>query len=72
MNQQLKVHLALFSVALIYAANYSIAKTVMPVYVKPFGLIVIRVVSAAVFFGILSREGTCRPPGGLQGRSGGD
>src|SRR5687768_17617888 len=55
MNQQLKVHLALFSVALIYAANYSIAKSVMPTYVKPFGLIVIRVVSAAIFFGILSR-----------------
>jgi len=55
MSNQLKVHLALFSVALIYAANYSIAKTVMPVYVKPFGLIVIRVVSAAVFFGLLSR-----------------
>ena len=55
MNQQLKVHLALFSVALIYAANYSIAKTVMPEYVKPFGLIVIRVVSAAIFFGLLSR-----------------
>ena len=55
MNQLLKVHLALFSVALIYAANYSIAKTVMPAYVKPFGLIVIRVVSAAIFFGFLSR-----------------
>jgi len=55
MNQQLKVHLALFSVALIYAANFSIAKTVMPEFVKPFGLIVIRVVSAALFFGILSR-----------------
>lgn len=55
MNQQLKVHLALFSVALIYGANYSIAKTVMPEYVKPFGLIVIRVVSAALFFGLLSR-----------------
>lgn len=55
MNQQLKVHAALFSVALIYAANYSIAKTVMPEYVKPFGLIVIRVVSAAIFFGFLSR-----------------
>src|SRR5688572_20769720 len=55
MNQQVKVHLALFSVALIYGANYSIAKTVMPAYVNPFGLIVIRVVSAALFFGLLSR-----------------
>jgi drug/metabolite transporter (DMT)-like permease len=55
MNQQFKIHLALFSVALIYGANYSIAKTVMPAYVNPFGLIVIRVVSAALFFGFLSR-----------------
>jgi drug/metabolite transporter (DMT)-like permease len=55
MTQQLRVHLALFSVALIYAANYSIAKTVMPAYVQPFGLIVIRVVSAALFFGVLSK-----------------
>ncbi|RIJ34135.1 DMT family transporter [Pontibacter oryzae] len=55
MNKQIQVHLALFLVALIYGSNYSIAKEVMPVYVGPFGLIVIRVVSAAIFFGIFSR-----------------
>ena len=54
MNQKVKVHLALILVALIYGSNYSIAKEVMPVYIKPFGLIVIRVVSAAIFFWILS------------------
>jgi len=42
-------------VALIYGSNYSIAKEVMPTYVGPFGLIVIRVVSAAIFFGFFSR-----------------
>ncbi len=42
-------------VALIYGSNYSIAKEVMPAYVGPYGLIVIRVVSAALFFGIFSR-----------------
>jgi drug/metabolite transporter (DMT)-like permease len=48
------VHAALFLVALIYGSNYSIAKEVMPEYVGPFGLIVIRVVSAALFFGIFA------------------
>ena len=51
----MQVHAALFLVALIYGSNYSIAKEVMPEYVGPFGLIVIRVVSAAIFFGIFSR-----------------
>jgi drug/metabolite transporter (DMT)-like permease len=55
MSKQVQVHAALFLVALIYGSNYSIAKEVMPTYVGPFGLIVIRVVSAALFFGIFSR-----------------
>lgn len=55
MNKQVQVHGALFLVALIYGSNYSIAKEVMPFYIGPFGLIVIRVVSAALFFGVFSR-----------------
>ncbi|WP_299824035.1 DMT family transporter [uncultured Pontibacter sp.] len=55
MNRQVQVHGALFLVALIYGSNYSIAKEVMPAYVGPFGLIVIRVVSAALFFGVFAR-----------------
>jgi drug/metabolite transporter (DMT)-like permease len=55
MSKQVQVHGALFLVALIYGSNYSIAKEVMPYYVGPYGLIVIRVVSAAIFFGIFSR-----------------
>jgi len=55
MSKQMQVHAALFLVALIYGSNYSIAKEVMPAYVGPFGLIVIRVVPAAIFFGIFSR-----------------
>lgn len=51
----MQVHASLFLVALIYGSNYSIAKEVMPTYVGPFGLIVIRVVSAAIFFGFFSR-----------------
>lgn len=55
MSKSVQVHAALFLVALIYGSNYSIAKEVMPAYVGPFGLIVVRVVSAALFFGIFSR-----------------
>jgi drug/metabolite transporter (DMT)-like permease len=55
MSKQVQVHAALFLVALIYGSNYSIAKEVMPTYVGPFGLIVIRVVCAAIFFGIFAR-----------------
>ncbi|ALI97713.1 DMT family transporter [Rufibacter tibetensis] len=54
MNRQVQVHGALFAVALIYGANYSIAKEIMPDYVLPFGLIVLRVVSAVLVFGGLS------------------
>ena len=55
MNKQVQVHASLFLVALIYGSNYSIAKEVMPEYVGPFGLILIRVVPAALFFGIFAR-----------------
>jgi drug/metabolite transporter (DMT)-like permease len=43
-----RVHLALFLVSLIYAATFSIAKEVMPAYIKPMGLIGIRVWGAII------------------------
>jgi drug/metabolite transporter (DMT)-like permease len=43
MTKSTKVHLSLFLVSLIYAATFSIAKEVMPNYIKPMGLITIRV-----------------------------
>jgi drug/metabolite transporter (DMT)-like permease len=43
MTKSTKVHLSLFLVSLIYAATFSIAKEVMPYYIKPMGLITIRV-----------------------------
>ena len=42
-------HIAMFLVALIYAANFTIAKPVMAgdtPYVKPFGFIMLRVIAA--------------------------
>ncbi|MDK2771605.1 MAG: DMT family transporter [Flavobacterium sp.] len=41
-------------VALIYGATFTIAKDVMPTYVQPFGLILIRVLGACTLFWIVS------------------
>jgi drug/metabolite transporter (DMT)-like permease len=48
MSQKVKVHIALWIVTLIYAATFSIAKQVMPLYIKPFGFILLRVSVASV------------------------
>jgi drug/metabolite transporter (DMT)-like permease len=55
MKNLLRVHAALFTAALIYAANYSLSKDVMPHFARPFGLVTLRILGAALFFGILSR-----------------
>lgn len=43
-------HVAVFSANLLYGANYSIAKMVMPAVIKPYGFIVLRVWTAALLF----------------------
>lgn len=48
-------HLALLFVSLIYGANYSIAKMVMPTYLGASGFIIFRIGGAGVLFWILSR-----------------
>ncbi|MEQ8359859.1 MAG: DMT family transporter [Cytophagales bacterium] len=53
MPSKYTIHAVLFSVGAIYAGNYIIAKEVMPEYVGPFGLIVIRVIIAAAVFWII-------------------
>lgn len=55
MSRNLKAHLAVLLANLIYGANYSIAKTVMPAYIQPFGFIVMRVGVAAVLFFLTAR-----------------
>ncbi len=52
MNKQanLLAHIALFTTNFIYAANYSIAKLVMPAFIPPFGFIVLRVSAACILF----------------------
>ncbi|WP_338767004.1 DMT family transporter [Bernardetia sp. ABR2-2B] len=52
-DKTILVHLALFAVALIYGANYTIAKEVMPVYISPSATILMRVLGASVLFWIL-------------------
>ncbi len=47
-SKLLFVHLSLFLVAIIYGATFTIAKEVMPAFIHPFGLIVIRVSGATL------------------------
>ncbi len=48
------VHIALFTVALIYGVTFSLVKDIMPFYLQGFGFIVIRVGGAALLFLLLS------------------
>ncbi len=52
--KNLKVHSALFLVALLYGANYSIAKVALPQYLEPFGFILLRITVATALFWIFS------------------
>jgi len=54
LNKTLQAHLALLVVNLIYGANYSIAKEVMPAYVQPFAFVLMRVGGALILFWIVS------------------
>lgn len=48
MKTIVKVHIALFIVSLIYAATFTIAKEIMPAFVKPSAFILMRVSVAAI------------------------
>ena len=55
MSKTFKVHLSLFIVSLIYGATFTIAKEVMPLYVKPFAFIMLRIWVAAIFLFLFHR-----------------
>lgn len=56
MSKALHAHLSLFVVALIYGANYSIAKIVLDGhYLKPIGFITIRICAAGILFTLFHR-----------------
>ena len=50
MPSKFKIHSALLIVGIIYGANYSIAKIVMPYYIGPFGIIFIRVIIGTALY----------------------
>jgi drug/metabolite transporter (DMT)-like permease len=52
MKPMWKAHAALLGANLIYGANYSLAKEVMPAYIGPSGMIVLRVSGAILLFGL--------------------
>ena len=54
MDKRTVALMAAFGASLIYAINHTIAKGVMPVYIKPFGFIFLRVIGAASLFWIAS------------------
>ncbi len=49
--------IAALMVSLIYGVSYTIAKDVMPLYVKPYGFILLRVVGATILFWAVSYFG---------------
>lgn len=54
MNGPLKGHLSLLLANLIYGANYTVAKQVMPSFIQPFGFVLLRVLGALVLFWTVS------------------
>jgi drug/metabolite transporter (DMT)-like permease len=55
MKREVKAHIMVLCANIIYGANYSIAKEVMPKLIKPFGFIVLRVLAAALLFRVTKK-----------------
>ncbi len=53
-SKTLLAHLAVIAANIIYGLNYTIAKEIMPAYLKPYALTVCRVVVASILFWLLS------------------
>ena len=54
MKSKALAYMAAFIVAVIYGVNYTIAKDVMPTYIKPFGFILLRISGATLIFWLVS------------------
>lgn len=54
MNSRSTAFLLAFLAALIYGVSFTVAKEVMPHYIKPFGFILLRVAGATILFWIIS------------------
>lgn len=56
MSSTFKAHLAMLSAALIYGANYSIAKVILDdQYIQPLNLVMLRITTGAILFALLHR-----------------
>ncbi len=62
MNKRSQAHLALFSTSIIYAATFTIAKSIMPSLIAPYGFIFVRVVIAGLLFWLLACLPAYRQP----------
>lgn len=56
MPKTFRVHLFLFLANLIYGVSFTIAKDVVPVYIKPFAAIIIRVSVSMILFLLVARS----------------
>lgn len=54
MSKTRRAHIAVTIVNILYGANFAIAKTVMPAYIKPLGFIVLRVAVTLVLFSLIA------------------
>lgn len=57
MNKRLLAILAAIGAGTIYGINHTVAKGLMPVYIQPFGFILLRVTGAAILFWLISPLG---------------
>jgi len=55
MSNTTRAHIVLFTVGVLYAVNYIVAKDVMPTFIKPSGFIFYRVFGATILFWIVHR-----------------
>ncbi|APG60688.1 DMT family transporter [Christiangramia salexigens] len=53
-NKRVLAILAAFGASAIYGVNHTLAKGLMPLYIEPFGFILLRVTGAAILFWIIS------------------
>ena len=54
MSKRTLAFLAAIGATTIYGLNHTIAKGVMPLYIKPFGFILLRVIGASILFWMIS------------------
>ena len=54
MNKRVLAFILAFTASIIYGISFTIAKEVMPLYVKPFGFILLRVSGATLLFWLIS------------------